>query len=519
MADPFVPSVGRSGTVEIKLCNIVNTMKGDVLDIRNIIRRITICNSLDVMTTSGWIEVLDQGNAIEEYSMNGKELIDLHIIVNQNASSSDANEYKRRFLVYGIENIVAMKDQMSYKILFIDPFALMNTDTRISWHFKNVKGEDIIKKIGDIASNDVNKPYLEAMKTPYGGNGGVKSNQNLFDFTADVSTQHELDIYVPMMKPFELIRYLADRVVSSGNQSDGGDNNCSWSDCLFYQDKNGKFHLNSFKNIFKNGDPITLSQQIADNATQEKQHIIESYSFNKIYNIQVDKLNGIYGVHYAIADFKPSTKIATEQTVLGTSITSSSGIDQKNNSLSLRNTIARYFDNKLGPFSLSDDGSRGTNEKAGFVCPWQCAQRRPPLQSTQLVDVPGQQKQVNYENQAGALIFLDSCGIIHEDDNTYDEYKRVTLPYVNGCIMKKVLSSYVINVVMNGAFDIDVGKSFVIKLDKNEGPKQMAVFVGDVIWAVSDVKHEWRADTMEMKTYVTGFSPFLRRGEVFTNKK
>ena len=85
--------------------------------------------------------------------------------------------------------------------------------------------------------------------------------------------------------------------------------------------------------------------------------------------------------------------------------------------------------------------------------------------------------------------------------------------------MKKVLSSYVINVVMNGAFDIDVGKSFVIKLDKNEGPKQMAVFVGDVIWAVSDVKHEWRADTMEMKTYVTGFSPFLRRGEVFTNKK
>ena len=85
MADPFVPSVGRSGTVEIKLCNIVNTMKGDVLDIRNIIRRITICNSLDVMTTSGWIEVLDQGNAIEEYSMNGKELIDLHIIVNQNA--------------------------------------------------------------------------------------------------------------------------------------------------------------------------------------------------------------------------------------------------------------------------------------------------------------------------------------------------------------------------------------------------------------------------------------------------
>jgi len=520
MPSPFVPTVARSGTVKIETCNIINMATQNVLDIRSIARRITICNSLDVMTTSGWLEVLDQGNAIEEYSMNGQEILDISITLNADAGSSDLNSYKRRFLVYGIENIAAMKDQMVYKILFIDPFALMNTDTRISWHFKNVKGEDIIKKIGDIAQNAVNAPYRQAMSMSFGGSGGISSSQGLFDFKADVSTQHELDIYVPMMKPFELIRYLADRVVSSGNQSDGGDNNCSWSDCVFYQDKNGKFHLNSFKNLFKNGSPITLSQQIADNATQEKQHLIESYSFNKIYNIQVDKLNGIYGVQYAIADFKPSTKKATQQSVLGTSIMATSGIDQKNNSLSLRNTIARYFDNKLGPFSLSDDGSSGGNEKAGFIRPWQCNPRQPPLQSVQTTgEQPGQQKQAVYENQAGALIFLDACGIIHEDDNTYNEYKRVALPYVNGCIMKKVLSSYVINVVMNGAFDMDVGRSFVIKLDKNEGPKQMAVFVGDVIWVISDVKHEWRADTMEMKTYVTGFSPFLRRGEKFTNVK
>ena len=122
---------------------------------------------------------------------------------------------------------------------------------------------------------------------------------------------------------------------------------------------------------------------------------------------------------------------------------------------------------------------------------------------------------MNYDTQTGSLIFLDACGIIHEDDKTYDEYKRVALPYVTGCIMKKVLSTYVVNLAMNGAFDIDVGRSFTIKLDSSgKGvTKQMSAFVNDVRWLVSDVKHEWRADTMQVKTYVTGFAPFLNRGE------
>ena len=395
-----------------------------------------------------------------------------------------------------------MIDQMVYRIKFIDPFALVNTDTRISWHFKSMKGEDIIKKIETLAENDVNEPYRTAMQLQLRGGDFTPKDQKLFNFKADVSTREDLDIYVPMMKPFELIRYIADRVVSTDSES----SNCKWSDCLFYQDKNGTFHLNSFKNLFKQSNPIVLSQQIASNVTQEMQHIIESYTFNKIYNIQTDKLNGIYGVQFAIADFKPTTKKTTIETVLGTNIMSGSG-DGKDtpDSLKLHQSIDRYFDHSLGP--IKDLQSK----EAGFIEPFQCASRT--LQSVQASGNQGQQKTSTYDSRTGSLIFLDACGIIHEDDNTYDEFKRVTLPYVTGCIMKKVLSTYVLNVVMNGAFDMDVGKAFIIKLEQSEGPQQMAAFLNEVVWVISDVRHEWRSDTAQVKTYVTGFTPFLNRGK------
>ena len=509
MAD-IVPSATRSGTTKIVTCAVTNNT-GSTIDITNILRGINIFNSLDSMVTSGWIEVLDQGNAIEEYSMNGQEVVDLEIHLNDDSETGsskagdDFNVYRRRFLVYAIEDLRVMTDQMMYRIKFIDPFALMNTDTRISWHFKDKKGEEIIKKIGEVAENSINQPYRNAMSGVYGG-AKLSSSQKLFDFKADVSTQHQLDIYVPMMKPLELIRYLADRVVSQ-------DNPCEWSDCLFYQDKQGTFHLNSFKNMFK--DSLTFTQQIATDATQEKQHLIESYTFNKIYNIQVDKLNGIYGVQFAIADFKPTTKKTTQATVLGTNISAGSGAagstSEKTDSLSLHDSIRRYFGGgSLGPISLGDP------RKAGMIIPFQADNRQ--LTAVQAAGDQGQQKQVTYNTKAGALIFMDACGIIHEDDNTYDEYKRSTLPYVTGCIMKKVLSTYVINITMNGAFDVDVGRSFIIKLDTSEGPKQMGEFVGDVIWIVSDVRHEWRSDSLQVKTYVTGFTPFLKRGRKFSVK-
>ena len=514
MAEPFVQENPRGQTSLVDTCSLTNMVSQNTIDLKNVVRGISIFNSLDVMLASGWVDILDQGNLIEEYQLNGQEFIDIKLQLNNNTASgsstasTDFNEYRRRFFVYAIENIQALKDQMAYRIKFIDPFALMNTDTRISWHFKNIKGEDIIKKIGTLAENQANKPYLTALTLPVNG-GKLKSpNQKLFDFSADVTTQFDLDIYVPMMKPLELIRYLADRVVSSGAAA--GDNPCAWSDCLFYQDKHGKFHLNSFRNLFKQSNPIVLTQQIAENMTSEKEHLIESYSFNKIYNIQVDKLNGIYGVHFAIADFKPSTKKTTEQTVLGTNIVSNTGGGKATNSLSLHDSIATYF-GTLEPFSNLK------SPDAGFILPWQCAERN--LQATQTTGENGQPKSVEYQNRAGALIFMDTCGIIHEDDNTYNEYNKVTLPYVNGCIMKKVLSTYVINVIMNGAFDIDVGKSFKIKLDKTAGPQQMAVFVGDVIWVVSDVRHEWRSDTMQVKTYVTGFTPFLKKTKAKSEAK
>ena len=307
------------------------------LDLRMVLRGISIFNSLDSMVTSGYIDVLDQGNAIAEYSLNGKEILDVKIhLRNEDANgasglSDDFNVYSRRFLVYAIDTIGVAKDQMTYRIRFIDPFAMLNTDNRISWHFKQAKGEEIIQKIKSLADNSINSVYKEAMRSNV-SKSQISSNQDIFNFKADTSTKHQFDLYVPMMKPFELIRWIADRAVSNGSP-------CKWADCLFYQSKDGSFHLDSFKNLFGK-KPLTFTQQIATSATEEKMHLIESYTFNKIYNTQVDKLNGIYGLQFAIADFKPSTKTVTQSTVLGTTIASGDSLagGKENNSLFSRSS-------------------------------------------------------------------------------------------------------------------------------------------------------------------------------------
>ena len=506
-------SSGRLSTASVETCMISTMDKNTALDIRTVLRGISIFNSLDSMVTSGYIDILDQGNAISEYSFNGKEILDIKILLAKDTatgsatSENDYNCYARRFLVYAIDSIGVAKDQMTYRIRFIDPFAMMNTDNRISWHFKQAKGEEIIGKIKTLADNGVNGIYKTAMKAQY-SQSRISSSQEIFNFKADTSTQNQFDIYVPMMKPLELIRWIADRCVSQGNP-------CRWSDCLFYQTKDGTFHLNSFINMF-NSSPLVFTQQIAESMVEEKHHLIESYTFNKIYNTQIDKLNGIYGLQFAIADFKPSTKTVTQSTVLGTTIASSDtlpGSKGGGNKVALHDSIKQYFRNfhnsgVKGSVSINSDGSNG------FIKPFQCSSQT--VQSTQTAGPNGQAIPSSYDTSTGSLIFMDTCGIIHEDDKTYNEYERVTFPYVTGCIMKKVLSTYVINITMNGAFDVDVGRSFTVKLDetnKESVTRQMMCFINGVVWLVSDVKHEWRSDTDQVKTYVTGFTPFIKQGE------
>lgn len=496
----------KTSTSSVEVCSITNMASSTTLDLRMVLRGISIFNSLDSMVTSGYIDVLDQGNAIAEYSLNGKEILDVKIhLRNEDANgasglSDDFNVYSRRFLVYAIDTIGVAKDQMTYRIRFIDPFAMLNTDNRISWHFKQAKGEEIIQKIKSLADNSINSVYKEAMRSNV-SKSQISSNQDIFNFKADTSTKHQFDLYVPMMKPFELIRWIADRAVSNGSP-------CKWADCLFYQSKDGSFHLDSFKNLFGK-KPLTFTQQIATSATEEKMHLIESYTFNKIYNTQVDKLNGIYGLQFAIADFKPSTKTVTQSTVLGTTIASGDSLagGKENNSLSLHQTVKTYFSGVSLGVNIGSDSSNG------YIQPFQCAPQT--LQSTQTTAPNGGSAPASYNTATGSLIFLDACGMVHEDDKTYNEYERVSFPYVTGCIMKKVLSNYVINLTMNGAFDVDVGRSFTVKLDDTDknATRQMACFINGVVWLCSDVKHEWKSDTSQVKTYVTGFAPFIRQGK------
>lgn len=511
----------RQITSRVVVCKLTNTVTKNTIDISSIVRIINIYNSLEVMCTSGDIQVLDQGNMIEEYKLNGKEILDLEIHINDSSNqlSEDENIYKRRFFVYAIDSIVGENDMMAYVIRFIDPFALINTDTRISFHYKNKKGEDIINQIKKIANSPQNNSYKNIINNNYSSINCNNNSTDLFPFKNDVSSKYEFDITVPMLKPFELIRYITDRMTSSENTSD-------WSDCIFYQDKKGVFHLNSFRNIFNQSNRLLFAQQLTQSINEEPSHLVESYNFNKIYNIQLDKLNGIYGLQFAISDFKPETKTVTSTTILGTNIISQS--DEKNgpkSNMSLHDTIVNYFGNQLGSINLVgvqkmdnyNDTPSTQRMNAGIIDPFKCDYV--PIKSNQTATTKGIAQTVEYNNQTGALIFLDTCGIIHENDTEYDEYKKFALPHVKGVIMKKVLGTYVINCTMNGSFDIDLGKSFVLNMPQPSGvTRQLSAFVNGVVWMITNYKHTWDASSLEVKTYVTGITPFLKRGEEATVK-
>ena len=245
---------------------------------------------------------------------------------------------------------------------------------------------------------------------------------------------------------------------------------------------------------------------------------LSSEDINKVYNIQMDKLNGIYGMQFAISDFKPETKTVTSTTVLGTNIISQ-GEDNNgpSNDMSLHDTIVKYFGNQLGSINLSgaenkDSSKKSSRIKAGIIDPFKAD--KVPIKSTQTATTKGEAQTVEYNNQTGALIYLDTCGIIHENDTEYNEYKKFALPHVKGIVMKKVFGTYVINCTMNGSFDVDLGKSFVLNMPQPSGvTKQLSAFVNGVVWMVTNYKHVWDSESMEVKTFVTGITPFLKRGE------
>ena len=511
----------RQSKSRLITCKLTNTVTKNTIDLINIVRQVNIYNSLEVMCTTGDVQVLDQGNMIEEYKLNGREILDIEIHANdttaQGASnlSEDENVYKRRFFVYAIDSVVGQNDQMAYVIRFIDQFALINTDTRISFHYTKKKGEDIISQINKIVNSGQNNSYKNVINNSYASSNCNQNGTDLFPFKKDVSTKYEFDLTVPMWKPFELIRYISDRIISSENTSE-------WSDCVFYQDKKGVYHINSFRNIFNQANQLKFAQQLTGDVTQEPSHLVESYSFNKIYNAQVDKLNGIYGMQFAISDFKPETKTVSATTVLGTNIISKS--DEKNGpqgNMSLHDTIIKYFGNQLGSINLggveaqSDYNSNPSKARmnAGLIDPFKC-DSIPNLKSNQIATTKGNSQTIEYNNQTGALIYLDACGIIHVNDTEYDEYKKFTLPHVKGIVMKKVLGTYVINCVMNGSLDVDLGKSFVLNMAQPTGiTRQLSAFVNGVVWMVTNYRHYWDSENMELKTYVTGITPFLKRGD------
>lgn len=513
----------RKSKSRLITCKLTNTVTKNTIDLLAVVRQINIYNSLEVMCTSGDIQIMDQGNMIEEYKLNGREILDLELHVNDNSTtgssklSEEENVYRRRFFVYAIDSIVGQNDQMAYVIRFIDQFALINTDTRISFHYKNKKGEDIISQVNKIVNSGQNNSYKNVINNSYSSTNCNSNGSNLFPFKNDISTKYEFDLTVPMWKPFELIRYVADRMTSSENTSD-------WSDCVFYQDKHGVYHLNSFRNIFNQANQLKFAQQISESASEEPSHLVESYSFNKVYNSQTDKLNGIYGMQFAISDFKPEAKTVTQTTVLGTNIVSQS--DEKNGphgDMSLHDTIVNYFGNQLGSINLAGVQKMGTYNDtpstqrtvAGIIDPFKTDYV--PIKSNQTATTKGSAQTVEYNNQTGALIFMDACGMIHENDTEYDEYKKFTLPHVKGIVMKKVLGTYVINCIMNGSFDVDLGKSFVLNMPQpNEITRQLSAFVNGVVWMVTNYRHYWDAESMEIKTFVTGITPFLKRGESAT---
>lgn len=446
--------ITKTNTFSLEILSLTSSDGKKKVDLRAIFNELNVYADMDNIVLTGSVKVTEKGNLISSFPIIGKELIEVKF----NSSSGAKKQYgdfHKVFFVYAVDSIQEYADTRSYVIRFTDVCALINNDIRLSIKF-NDKPEEIISKVGNIINKD------EAYKEAY-SNFAIDNNlaYTLFDLKKMVSSQYDTKITVPNWKPFSLITYLANRAVSTDVNL--AENN-RFTDCLFFQQVDGKFVFTSYKQLFStalqsgDGTEVKFLRQpsnLADASGNFIKYNIVNFNFNNMFNVQTQKATGLLGYTVFTADMLLKNQIESE---------------------------VKYSD----VFDIISQYKTVTTGDANKYFT------------------------IDYTQTP---LYLEVVYNINSDPDEKEREKYVYPAVIKGNPVRQHLRSLTMTLELDGASDLDIGKYITVDLGKNPNTKVFTIgdYVKDTKWVISKIKHTITVSSY--KTYVECFTPVLRKGK------
>jgi hypothetical protein len=280
----------------------------DAISLINSFRDLYIYHDIDQTVTSGEIIIQEQGNLPKTFPIMGWERIDIEFQA-LGSSGITYDSYKRSFFVYAIDEMIDSGDVKFYTIHFADLSALINVSSRLEHRYVG-KAEDIIS---EICNSDIFAKH--GLKNTADG-----TSTNAINLSCKTQTQFDMDFVAPSWKPFDFINKIASLAVGGVSGPAGGalkgaeigglssgdkpltEYSSTFSDCIFFQQTDGKFYFTSWLNLFQNIVSTTFKKYPRNDNTIKDKYVITNYNLSRLYNTQTQAMTGMFGLVSKVID-------------------------------------------------------------------------------------------------------------------------------------------------------------------------------------------------------------------------
>ena len=231
------------------------TMSGESIDLRRIVRELSVHEDIFSFSVSGYVKVEDALGLIDAYRLTGEEYI--HIVYGK--SKEDPYMHDKVYKLYKLADRSPSGNMMSeyYTLHFCSDELILSEQIKIS---KAYKGQQVNSIISDILIEQMEVPIYKLMY--------IQDTMGLYDFV------------VPRMKPFEAISWLSNYARPSVGKG---------ADMLFFETKDG-FSFRSLQDMYKQDSFRTFKYQQKNlndkqQPLEEKMKTIISFEFPKGYDV------------------------------------------------------------------------------------------------------------------------------------------------------------------------------------------------------------------------------------------
>ena len=433
-------------------------------DLTSIFVEMNIFSNIASTITSGYITVAEQFNLISKMPIVGKEFIDIEF--NTMTDSNEYESYHRVFFVYAIDSLSEEKDSRIYCIRFTDAIGILNNDIRLSIQYEE-KVEDVIEKIGKVYNytdkNSTSNKYKNVLEKFDNKNRTEVFNYKKNDETS-TDTMHKFKFVIPNWKPLTALQYLTSRTVSTNFTSNLENTFC---DCILYQNRHGEIIFTNYKNMFeypligKTDGIITLVKRPGNiealddfNTLETKRHILK-YTFSNLFNSQIQKSSGQFGLSEYITNFANGVADPVEIPY-----------EQNQTSNCAIKDILKYYNIDNGSYS-----------------------------------------HYSYEplNMTGNSLLIYGVSSINTSKE-FDEYRKFIEPYQKSIAIRQIIEGQKITLHCLGQSDLDLGKYISIDLGKHDD-EAIANYINNLRWVITAITHRITPDSYT--TDIECYTPYL----------